>query len=156
VDVGIVSGYERTEALEVIPYRRDRLVVVVPRSHALVSERAIAFVDTLAFDQIGLQDGSALRAFLQRECDLLHRRLKLRIEVSNFEGACRMVEAGVGIGVMPESAARRHAQRLRIDIVPLSDAWALRQMHICVRDLSALPGFARDLVELLVADAAVS
>jgi DNA-binding transcriptional LysR family regulator len=154
VDVGIVSGYERTEALQVIPYRRDRLVAVLPRGHALASETAIAFADTLAFDHVGLQEGSALRAFLQRLCDDLHRSLKLRIEVSNFEGACRMIEAGVGIGVMPESGARRHAETLQIEIVPLTDAWAVRQMHVCVRDLETLPGFARDLVELLMADAA--
>ena len=153
VDVGIVSGYERTEALQVIPYRRDRLVMVLPRGHALASDSAISFADTLDFDQIGLQEGSALRAFLQRLCDDLHRSLKLRIEVSNFEGACRMIEAGVGIGVMPESAARRHASALQIEIVPLADAWALRQMHVCVRNLETLPQFARDLVELLVADA---
>ena len=153
IDIGIVSGYERTEALEVIPYRRDRLVLVVPRAHALAAAGSIAFADTLACDQIGLHEGSALRAFLQRICDDLHASLKLRIEVSNFEGACRMVEAGVGVGVMPESAARRHAQAMRIAIVPLTDAWSLREMHVCVRSLQALPGFARDLVELLIEDA---
>ena len=154
IDVGIVSGYERTEALQVIPYRRDRLVLVVPRGHALTAAGAVAFADTLAFDHIGLNEASALRAFLQRICDELHQRLKLRIEVSNFEAACRMVEAGVGVGVMPESAARRHALAMAIEIVPLVDAWSLRQMHVCVRSLEALPAFARDLIELLVEDAA--
>lgn len=152
VDVGIVSGYERTEALQVIPYHRDRLVLVVPAGHALTEAPAIAFADTLAQDHIGLHEGSALRAFLQRICDDLHRSLKLRIEVSNFEGACRMVEADVGVSVMPESAARRHACTMRIATVPLSDAWSVRELHVCVRDLDALPGFARDLVALLQAD----
>jgi DNA-binding transcriptional LysR family regulator len=154
VDVGIVSGYERTEALQVLPYREDRLVLVVPSGHPLAPEPAVAFADSLAFDHIGLQEGSALRAFLQRLCDDLHRTLHLRIEVSNFEGACRMVEAGVGIGVMPASAARRHAQALDVRIVALADDWALRRMNVCVRSLENLPAFARDLVELLVADAA--
>jgi len=153
VDVGIVSGYERTEALQVIPYRQDRLVLVVPAGHALADEATVAFADTLDADHVGLQEGSALRAFLQRLCDDLHRTLKLRIEVSNFEGACRMIEAGVGVGVMPESAARRHAQRLDVRIVALADDWSLRKMHVCVRSLDSLPGFARDLVEMLAADA---
>jgi DNA-binding transcriptional LysR family regulator len=153
IDVGIVSGYERTEALQVIPYRRDRLVLVVPRGHMLTAQSATSFADTLGFDQIGLHEGSALRAFLQRICDDIHGQLKLRIEVSNFEGACRMVEAGVGVSVMPESAARRHALTMQIEIVPLADAWSLRQMHVCVRNLEALPGFARDLIALLVEDA---
>jgi len=154
IDIGIVSGFERTEALQVIPYRNDRLVLVVPPGHPLAGAGEVRFGDTLAFDHIGLAEGSALRAFLQRICDELHRTLQLRIEVSSFEVACRMVEAGVGIGVVPESAARRHAQAMAIAIVPLRDAWSLRAMHVCVRNLVALPAFAQDLVALLVADAA--
>ena len=42
---------------------------------------------------------------------------------------------------------------MAIRIVVLNDAWALREQQICVRSLAALPGFARDLVDLLVADA---
>lgn len=64
-----------------------------------------------------------------------------------------MIEAAVGVGILPESAARRHAQTMAIAIVPLRDEWALRAMQVCVRSLEALPVFARDLVDLLVADA---
>ena len=56
--------------------------------------------------------------------------------------------------MVPESAARRHAQAMAIAIVPLDDTWSLREMHVCVRSLAALPAFAQDLVALLVADAA--
>ncbi|MFW9285028.1 hypothetical protein ACN2YO_11955, partial [Glaesserella parasuis] len=56
-------------------------------------------------------------------------------------------------GVLPESAASRHAHSMDIAIVPLSDAWSVREMQICVRSLEALPSFAQELVELLVADA---
>ena len=76
-----------------------------------------------------------------------------RIQVGNFETACRMIESGVGVGVLPESAASRHAHSMDIAIVPLSDAWSVREMQICVRSLEALPSFAQELVELLVADA---
>lgn len=91
--------------------------------------------------------------FLRQACDQLHRPIKQRIQVSNFEAACRMVEADVGVGILPESAARRHAQTMAITIMPLTDPWALREMLICVRSLEALPAFARELVELLVEDA---
>ncbi|MBU6256992.1 MAG: LysR family transcriptional regulator [Burkholderiales bacterium] len=152
-DIGIVAGHVRTESLEVIPYRSDRLVLVVPAGHALADAAAVAFEDTLHLDHIGLHEASAIHAFLRQASAGLHRALRLRIQVGNFEAACRMVDAGVGVGVMPESAARRHARTLAIRIVALSDAWSLRALQICLRRLDALPGFARDLVELLVADA---
>ena len=152
-DIGIVAGLVRTESLQTLPYRRDRLVLVVPRGHALDGQAQIAFADTLALEQIGLHESMAIHAFLRQASDQLHRPIRLRIQVGNFETACRMIESGVGVGVLPESAARRHAQAMRIALVPLSDDWAVREMQICVRSLDALPSFARELVELLVADA---
>lgn len=152
-DIGIVAGLVRTENLETLPYRRDRLVLVVPQGHELSHETQIAFSDTLDQDYIGLHEASAIHAFLRQASDQLHRPIKQRIQASNFETACRMIEAGVGVGVLPESAASRHAHSMDIAIVPLSDAWSVRDMQICVRSLEGLPSFARELVELLVADA---
>ena len=151
-DIGIVAGSVRTENLEVIPYRRDRLVLVVPSGHPMAALPAVAFSDTLELDHVGLHEASAIHAFLRQICSGLHRNMRQRIQVSSFEVACRMIEATVGVGVLPESAARRHAQTMAINIVPLSDDWSLREMHVCVRSMEALPAFARDLVTLLIED----
>lgn len=153
-DIGIVAGLVRTENLETIPYRSDRLALVVPLSHMLAHKEAVDFAETLEFDHVGLQESSALQAFLRQVCDQLHRPLKQRIQVGNFEAACRMVEANVGVAILPESVAHRHAQTMGIATVPLSDLWAFRSMQICVRSLATLPMFARELVDLLVQDAA--
>ena len=152
-DIGIVAGAVRTENLETIPYRQDTLILVVPHGHALAGGGPVAFADTLELDHVGLHEASAIHGFLRQACDRIHRVLPTRIEVGNFEAACRMVEAGVGVSILPSSAARRHAQTMAIDTVALSDDWSLREMQICLRSLQALPAFARDLVDLLVADA---
>lgn len=152
-DIGIVAGLVRTENLQVLPYRRDRLVLVLPRGHALAGSASISFADTLDFDHIGLAESSAIRAFLQQICEGLGRPMQQRIQVSNFEAACRMVEAAVGVAILPGSAAHRHAQTMAIRIVPLADPWAERAMQIVVRSLDTLPAYARELVDLLVEDA---
>lgn len=155
-DIGIVGGGESTEGLDVIPYRVDRMVLAVPKCHAFAGRDSIAFEETLDLDHVGLHEASAIHAYLRQICDRLHRRRKLRIQVSNFEAACRMVETGVGAGIMPEAAARRHARVMKIAWVPLCDDWAVRELQICTRGLSRLPSFARDLVDLLIADAAAA
>jgi len=152
-DLGIVAGTVRTESLEVIPYRHDRLALVVPAGHPFAARAEVDFADTLDLDHVGLHEASAIHGFVRRICEELDRPLRLRIQVGGFETACRMIEAGVGVGVLPDSAARRHAQTMAIGIVALRDAWALRELRICARSLDALPGYARDLVDLLVADA---
>jgi DNA-binding transcriptional LysR family regulator len=153
IDIGIVAGDVHTEKLEVIPYRSDRLVLVVAPGHPLAAREAVAFEETLAFDHVGLHEASALHDFLLRICAQMHRTLRLRIQVASFETACRMIEASVGIGVMQSSAAMRHARAMSIRIVPLTDAWAVRELVVCVRSLPALPAFARELVALLEEDA---
>jgi DNA-binding transcriptional LysR family regulator len=151
-DIGIAAGVLDTDHLQTFPYRRDRLVLVVPQGHALADQAAVRFADVLDYDHVGLHESRAIHLFLRQAAERLHKPLRLRIQVSSFESICRMVDADIGMAVVPESTARPHALYLKIRIVPLLDEWALRAMQICVRDVEALPPFARQLIEMLVAD----
>jgi len=152
-DIGIAAaGAGADPKVQFIPYRNDRLVLVTRGDHALAGKAAVAFADTLGNDYVGLSEISAIHPFLVQAAAALGRIFRFRIEVGNFEAVCRMIESGVGIGVIPESVALRYARTLDIAIVALTDPWALRRLHICVRDLDALPAFARDLVRELVDD----
>ncbi len=154
VDVGIVAGNVRTEGLEVLPFQKDRLVLVTSESHPLASRERIEFSEALAYDFVGMVEASAIHAFLAQAANALHRQIKIRIQVGNFEAACRMIEANVGIGVVPYSAANRHAKSMGIRTVEITDEWAIRKLQICIRSMQSLPLFARELVDLLVAEGA--
>jgi len=151
-DIGIVAGRPASSELEYIPYREDRLVLVTPLEHPLSELSEVAFSDTLAFEYVGLSEWSAIHAFLIQAADKLGYPFRFRVEVGSFEAVCRMIEAGVGIGVVPELVAKRYAQRLNIKIVSLSDDWSERKLQICVRNLQQLPSFTRDLVNMLIED----
>ncbi len=152
-DIGIFAGNVRTEGLEVLPYRQDQLILVCARSHPLSQRGSISFEETLDLDYVGLPEASAIHSFLVEAASRAHKRLKLRIQVGNFEAMCRMIAEDVGIGILPESSARRQARTSDIHLVKLEDKWALRDLKICARSLDLLPSFARSLVELIVADA---
>jgi DNA-binding transcriptional LysR family regulator len=151
-DIGIVAGKPASSELEYIPYREDRLVLVSPADHALSERTEVAFSDTLAYEYVGLSEWSAIHAFLIQAADKLGYPFRFRVEVGSFEAVCRMIEAGVGIGIVPELVAKRYAQRLNIKIVRLSDEWSERKLQICVRNLQQLPSFAKDLVNMLIQD----
>ena len=152
VDIGIVAGKPASSELEFIPYREDRLVLVAPLEHPLSDLNEVAFSDTLAYEYVGLSEWSAIHAFLIQAADKLGYPFRFRVEVGSFEAVCRMIEAGVGIGVVPELVAKRYAQRLQIKLVRLSDEWSERKLQICVRNLQQLPSFTRDLVNMLIED----
>ncbi|WP_371227671.1 LysR substrate-binding domain-containing protein [Pseudomonas sp. QE6] len=148
-DLGIVAGAVRAEGLQVVHFSTDRLVLAVPPGHPLGRLRRLTLADTLDFAHIGLHEGSTLQSFLREQVERVGGSLNLRIQVASFEAICRMVEAGVGIGVIPETAARRHSRTMNLQILALDEPWVVRERSVLVRDREALPGCARALVELL-------
>ncbi len=150
-DLGIVAGPVNTPGLKARHFSTDRLVLVTAPRHELARRRHIVFEDLLSFPHIGLHEGSTLLAFLRERFAAYGIKLTLRIQVSSFESVCRMAEANVGIGVIPESAARRHQRTMRLRIVEIDEPWAIRERQLLVRDQNALPGCAQALIDELLA-----
>ncbi|AEB59439.1 transcriptional regulator [Ectopseudomonas mendocina] len=148
-DLGIIAGPVQAPGLQVLHFSTDRLVLAVPLGHALAQRQSVSFNDTLAYQHIGLHEGSTLLSFLREQVEKLGGSLALRIQVSSFEAICRMIEGGVGIGIIPESAARRHSRTMQLVILQLDEAWAVRERSMLVRELDALPGSVRALIDRL-------
>jgi len=148
-DMGITAGPVSAKDLEIMHFSTDRLVLVLPLGHSLEAEKAVRFEEVIRYPQIGLQAGSTLHEFLREQAKHVGHTLAWRIQVSSFESVCRMVEAGVGVGVIPESAALRHQQMLNISVRQLDEAWAVRERSIVVREFDALPGCVKALISIL-------
>jgi DNA-binding transcriptional LysR family regulator len=71
------------------------------------------------------------------------------VQLRSFDAVCRLVESGVGVGVVPETTARRAARTMALAVIELADDWALRDLKIVVRSLEELRPYARELVESL-------
>ncbi len=149
-DLGIISGDIEDEGLQVIPFSTDRLVLATPSDHPLALRKQVQFGKTLEFEHISLHEGSTLLDFLRRQFRRSGYDRSLRIQVRSFEAMCRLVEAGVGIGVVPETAAKRHEKTMDIALLNLCDNWAIRTRSVLVRDRETLPRTALGLIDLLV------
>jgi DNA-binding transcriptional LysR family regulator len=151
-DVGIVSAHVGTEGLRTLPYYVDRMVLVTGEEHPLASHDQVGFADALEYDFVGRTPGTALHAFLSDIVASYGRPIRLRIQVGSFEEMGRLIEEGIGIGVMPISAVQRLGRRIRA--VPIADEWSVQSLKICLRADRELPEFVRELVDYLAADAA--
>jgi DNA-binding transcriptional LysR family regulator len=148
-DLGIVAGTVDASALETFPFRKDRFVLVVAREHPLAKRTKVAFAQVLEHDFVGLDRASALQRFLADKAARIGQPLRLRVQLRSFDAVCRLVECNVGIGIVPETTARRVSRTMAIVPVALTDPWAVRELTICVRSIPELPPFARQLVEHL-------
>ena len=148
-DVGIIVEGANTDGLETIVYGSDRLAVVMPADHPLARRPQMRFVDVLDDDLIALESSSAMMRLLTEQAVIAERTLHLRAEVRSFEAVCRMVQAGLGLGLLPYQAASVLGKGLGLSVRPLTEAWAERRMILCVKkDRMANPSVAKLLAYL--------
>ena len=142
-DIGLIaSNLAPQTGLEILPYRHDRLVVLVPKDHPFASAAEVDFTEMRDYAYISLETGSSLQVLLASAAEELGFVLNTRIEVTTFEAAMRMVEVGLGIAVVPEGIARSRASG-GVTGVPLANDWAHRSLVICVKDPQRLTASAR-------------
>jgi DNA-binding transcriptional LysR family regulator len=153
-DIGVAVEAALPEGLTRFPFCIDRLVVVMPPRDGLARLRRVSFHEVAQRDFVGLSDDSALQAHVAGHAARLGVRLQLRARLRNFDAVCQMVAAGVGVAVVPETAALRCRRTMKIGMVKLGDAWATRRLAICVAD-RALPRPVRHLVDHLKANATI-
>jgi DNA-binding transcriptional LysR family regulator len=148
-DMGVIVGPTAAKDLQVLRFSTDRLVLVVPKGHLLDTCEPKKLRAALAFHLVGLEEASTLQEFIRVQAEKLGEQLKWRIRVTSFESLCRMVEADIGIGVLPESVATRHSRTMGLSIIQLDETWAVREGYILIRQLEALPSYIRALISTL-------
>ena len=111
----------------------------------------VAFEDTLDFDHVGLHSNSSIYLAMREAAAAAGRSIRLRIHVTGLDAMCRMIENGLGVGVMPLRAFELMQGGIGRGLTPvaLNDPWAARQIRLIARDFSTLPVAARTLVKHL-------
>lgn len=147
-DIGVCCDVDTRDLLSSY-YRSDRLAVVVRTDHPLAVLHEVAFADTLGFDQIALPEESSIHRKLQIEAGQLGRLLPFKFRVPGFEALCRMVQANIGIGVIPERAFETLHGSMKLRAIPLSDDWAASKLKIVMRKGEGLSHVGRLVFDYL-------
>ena len=149
IEVGVVAERIEGADVELIPYRADRLVLITPAAHPLAARRSVHFAEVIDYPFVMLHSGSAIHTFTMNAAATLGRHLNVRIQVRSFEAVCRMVGAGVGLGLVPRSAVPKGGLHEPPILIELDEPWAQRDLQVCVRRAAALSGFAALLLSHL-------
>jgi DNA-binding transcriptional LysR family regulator len=155
-DIGILVPPVLDSRLVTWRYRASALAVMVPRGHALARRRdALRFESLLDHDIVGLHQGAAVHELMRAEAEGHGRTLKARLQVRGFDAIAQLVEAGLGVAVMPAAVAQRFAQIFAVQVLALAEPWALRDYRLAVRQQEVQPTVVQRFVAALCpADAA--
>lgn len=147
-EIGVFTRLPHGADIEVHPFRTDELGVLVPSSHPLARRRQVSYADTLDHEHVVLRAGTHLRFQMQMQASQVGRKLRAKVEVSSYDALCRMVQAGMGIGILPAGVASLY--RLPTTrLLKLDEPWAEREIVVCVRRADALSPVARLFFEHL-------
>lgn len=148
-DVGIFVPPLQEARLQTWHYREGTLVLITPRGHVLSQREQVRFADLLDFDIIGQHTGAALQQLILAQAVEQGRALRARMQVRGFDAIAQLVEAGLGIALMPATVAQRLATLFRLDLIALDEPWARREYLIGVRAQDVLPAVVRRFVDFL-------
>lgn len=148
-DFGICNQIAGSEVFEQVPYRQDRLAVLVPGGHRLADAPRVTFDQLLEDRFVGLRSESALTRLLTQQAANAGRQLDVRIRVSSLDALCRMVHAGLGIAIVPEQVGLLYVNALDVRLLSLSDTWAVRRLIMIFKAREQLSASAAALVGFL-------
>ena len=148
-DVGIFVPPLLDNRLQTHLYRRASLAAIVPADHPLAQRQSVRFAALLDHDIVGLHHGAAAHELMRAEAEGQGRPLKARLQVRGFDGIAQLVEAGLGVAVMPAEVAARLARVFALTVLRLDEPWAQRRYLLAVRQQDVLPNVVQRFVDAL-------
>jgi len=107
-DIGIYHADYPASGTLSTPYRRDRVGLVVPLGHPLAGAGELYLEDALEYDLLGYFPRHSLGQFLDYVGRSISHPPNVKLQVVNFEARCRMIQHGLGLGIVPENIAKNY------------------------------------------------
>ena len=148
-DVGIFVAPQSEARLSSTVYREGTLCLITPRDHPLAQRDKVRFEDWADCDVVGMHEGAAAQQIVLSHAREQGRPLKARLQVRGFDAIAQLVEAGMGVAVMPAGIAQRMGRLFGISQVALDEPWARRSYLAGVRAQDVQPGVTRRFLEFI-------
>jgi DNA-binding transcriptional LysR family regulator len=148
-DVGVFTAPLLDSRMQTFNYRSGRLAVLVPETHALAERASITFDELLDYDLVGLHAGAAAQELMREQALARGRTLNARLQVRGFDAIAQLVEAGLGVAVLPQAPAERFAQVFKVRQLRLEEDWAKRDYVLGVLRQERLPTVVQRFVDAL-------
>jgi DNA-binding transcriptional LysR family regulator len=139
-DLGLITTAARLPAgLEASAWRDDRLLMVVRADHPLARRSSISFSEALDQPLIEVLESGAISLLLEDAAQRLGRQPRYRFRVESTDAARRLVAAGHGGTIMPDSVLSGYEEALGLRGIPLAERWSRRRLRLVARPTEVLP-----------------
>jgi DNA-binding transcriptional LysR family regulator len=134
IDLALIPGLQPPANLILVPWHEDDLVVIMPHGHALAKRESVTLADLVDEPFIGMPRDSGLLSLYRQQMSTIGRKLKERAYTTSFETVRQLVSVGLGISILPGTAAHPYIEALNLVAITLNEDWSKRQLFICARE----------------------
>jgi DNA-binding transcriptional LysR family regulator len=120
-DIGLVTAEVSDAALQVTALADYATCVVVPPAHALAVLTEVSAAELAGHPLILMEAGTNLRTYVDRLLNTAGVAEQVALELDNVEAIKRMIEAELGISLLPEVAVQAEVAAGRLVALPLRD-----------------------------------
>jgi DNA-binding transcriptional LysR family regulator len=149
-DVGVFTPPLVDNRLQTWVVGHGRLAALVPLKHPLSTREEVTFDDLLAYDLIGLHAGASAQELMREQAAARGKTLNARWQVRGFDAIAQLVEAGLGVAVLPEQPAERFTRVFGVRCLRLEEPWAEREYVLGVLRQQRLPTVVQRFVDTLI------
>jgi DNA-binding transcriptional LysR family regulator len=149
-DFGLTYVGTQEPDIEFTPIMQDPFILACPRDHALAGRASVTWSDLVGFDYLVLARGSGNRTLIDNALSGVANPPQWHCEVRHVPALVSLIEAGLGIGVVPRLSMPPDARRSIVSI-PLIEPSISRTLGVIRRRGRALPAAAQHFFDLLIA-----
>jgi len=152
-DLGVGVQISVPNALESWHFDCDPLIVILPTDHPLAARRKLRITELARYPLVSIRSGGALDRLLHDRALEANVTVRTSVTVTSFDAVCRMVEAGLGVAVIPKRAADAFTGKGRFVRRPLDETWMNRDLRVYARASGSRLPAVQALIQALRADA---
>lgn len=133
LDVGLIEGPEDYEEINVIPFIRDELQLIVPFTHPLAEKKKVTLNDIARLSFVLREKGSGTRKVMEAsllKAGLDPAALNIALELGSTQAVIGAVEAGFGATFLSSWAVKKELLLETVKAVKISGLKIVRDLAV--------------------------
>lgn len=151
IDFGIVAFPRRRPQLEIIPLRRDKLMLVCSPEHPLAARRRVSLKRLAGEAFVAFERDIPTRKAIDQLLKQHQVAVNYVMEFDNIETIKRSVEVGIGLSILPDTAVVNEVRNHLLVALNFTEGPFTREIGIIHRRGKVFSPAARELIGLLTA-----
>lgn len=155
VNLGLVGRKTDSPHLEFRHLASDRMVLAVPRSHALSKRKKVSVRELAQHPLVLREEGSGLRHCFEKSLDkagLSLADMRIALELGSNEAIKEAVIQGVGLAILSTYTLQKEIRAKQLHVLEVSDLHCDREMYVVQDRRRVLPLPARIFLLFLEAN----